>query len=577
MKIKIKLLLGIGLLFAMILLLAILSSVYLYALKNDTQNILVANYNTLEYCRNMLTALDDLPQNANVSKTFAQNLRKQQQNITEVGEKEATEQLSEHFVAWQKTSQALSRDSLAKMIRQDISEIMRLNMQAIKTKSKIADTTAQTATFWIAVAGTICFLIAFTMLLNLPENIANPIHTLTESIKKIAQENYAHRVYLDRQDEFQELAQSFNTMAQKLEEYNQSNVAKLLFEKKRIETLINNMKDFVMGLDEHNQVLFVNDEAVKILNVSRTDLVGKNAQAVAIQNDLMRSLMQSFMHNELHRKEPYKIFIDGKESYFEQDIMPISITPTGEYEPIAIGSVIMLRNITPFKELDFAKTNFIATISHELKTPVSAIKMSLQIIENQQLNELNQEQKELLQGIKEEANRLLKIISELLKLSQVETGNIQLNLQESNPLEILQYSLDAVKVPLEQKQIQLKTILPITLPALRADAEKTTWVLINLLTNAIRYTPEKSNITVEVKQIGEQVVFSVKDQGRGIDARYQNKIFERYFQVPQNGVGTGTGLGLAISKEFIEAQGGEIGVASEVGLGSTFWFSLKAS
>lgn len=571
MKIKIKLFLGIGLLFGMILLLAILSSVYLYTLRNDTQNILVANYNTLEYCRNMLTSLDNLKNNPNAPIIFTQNLQKQQQNITEVGEKEATDLLSGHFALLQKTQ--TGKDSLSKIIRQDISEIMRLNMQAIKSKSKIANNTAETATFWIAVTGTLCFLVAFTMLLNLPENIANPIRELTESIKKIANENYAHRVNLGRQDEFQELAQSFNTMAQKLEEYKQSNLAKLLFEKKRIETIINNMKDFVIGLDEHNRLLFVNDEATKILNLQRTDLVGKTAQEIAIRNDLMRALMQSFMYNELQRKEPYKIFVDDKESYFEQEIMPIHITPTGEYEPIAIGSVIMLRNITPFKELDFAKTNFIATISHELKTPVSAIKMSLQLIENQQIGKLNEEQHELIASIKDDTNRLLKIIGELLNLSQVETGNIQLNLNESNPLEILKYSLDAVKIPLEQKHIAIKTHLPEILPTIKADAEKTTWVLINLLTNAIRYSPTDSEIVIEIKEKATGYVsFSVQDKGKGIEPRYQSKIFERYFQIA-NGSG-GTGLGLAISKEFIEAQGGKIWVESEVGLGSTFSFEL---
>lgn len=127
------------------------------------------------------------------------------------------------------------------------------------------------------------------------------------------------------------------------------------------------------------------------------------------------------------KKEPVKIYADNKESYFEKEIIPIKIIPTGEKEEKLIGNVILLQNITPYKELDFAKTNFIATVSHELKTPISSIKMSLQLLENKQVGELNEEQKSLVESIKDDAQRLLKITSELLNMTQVESGTIQMS------------------------------------------------------------------------------------------------------------------------------------------------------
>jgi signal transduction histidine kinase len=180
----------------------------------------------------------------------------------------------------------------------------------------------------------------------------------------------------------------------------------------------------------------------------------------------------------------------------------------------------------------------------------------------------------LLQSIKDDSNRLLKIIGELLNLSQVETGNIQLSIQQSNPKEILEYSLEAVKVQADQKRISLTVLSDKNLPLIKADTEKTSWVLINLLTNAIRYSNEKSEVFIEIKKEEGKVLFSVKDFGQGIESKYKDKIFTRYFQIPGSNK-SGTGLGLAISKEFIEAQGGKIWVESEPRAGSRFIFSLN--
>ena len=573
MKIKTKLTLGVGLLFIMIILLSLIGFRYINALKNDTENILVANYNTLEYSRNMILALDDLHQNPAAFKKFEDNLQKQQANVTEIGEKEATELLTEHFF---KVNREPKDSNFQSLIRKDISEIMRLNMQAIQRKSDVAKQTASNANLWIALTGTICFLIAFTLLINLPNNIANPIKELTASIQQIASRNYHQRVHFESHNEYGDLATSFNTMAQKLEEYNNSNLSRLLVEKKRIETLISSMHDPVIGLDENRKVLFANDEALKITNLKPELLIGKKIQDVAVNNDLVRSLIQSAPteNGEASSNKTIKIFADNKESFFEKETVNITITPTGEKEQRHIGSVIILKNITPFKELDFAKTNFIATVSHELKTPIASIKMSLQLLQNAQTGNINDEQKELIESIKDDSNRLLKITSELLNMSQVETGNIQLSIQQSSPYEILQYAKEAVKMQAEQKHIELLVTAPDGLPNVKADSEKTVWVLVNFLTNAIRYSPERTKINIMVENLSDkQLLFSVKDQGRGIDIRYRDKIFDRYFQIPGS-VKTGTGLGLAISKEFIEAQGGSVGVQSEIGMGSSFYFKM---
>ncbi|WKW46611.1 ATP-binding protein [Myroides sp. JBRI-B21084] len=568
MKIKTKLISGVGLLFTIILLLSVISIFFIYKLKNDTKNILVANYNTLEYSRNMISSLELINEGDNTFSEFEKNLIKQQENITEIGEKKLTDKITIQFYEL-KTNPKNSK--LKSSIRKNITEVMSLNMKAIERKSDTANKTAETAIMIISIMGAICFLTAFILLINLPGNIANPIKELTESIKQIANQNYKERVKFEKNNEFGELAKSFNTMAEKLEEYSESKLDKIIKSKKRIEALINNMHDPVIGLDENKTVLFANNEALKIAGLKLENLLGKPIQDIAIYNDLIRDLCQDIVLPQKNQtnKNTIKIFADNKESYFEKEIVEINITPTGENKSQFIGQVIMLKNITLFKELDFAKTNFIATVSHEFKTPIASIQMSLDLLKNNQIGMLNEEQLHLINSIDDDSKRLLKITGELLNMTQLESGKIQLKKSFINPVEIVNYAIDANKIQAEQKNIQLVTDYADNLPQIEADLEKTVWVVTNLISNAIRYSYENSKINISIAVSNNQIIFSVQDSGQGIPNEYKEKVFNRYFRVPGTKKG-GTGLGLAISKEFIEAQGGTISVESELGLGSTF-------
>ena len=572
MKIKTKLTLGVGLLFLLIILLSVVGAKYINELKTDTENILVANYNSLEYSRNMLSALEDGTEKAFLK--FENNLKNQEKNVTEIGEPEITSEIRSSFDTFNLNT---SDSSLEGAIRKDIFRLMDMNMQAIQRKSEVAKATADKAVFWIAITGTMCFLIAFFLLVNLPSNIANPIKELTESIKQIAAKNYSERVHFEIHGEFGQLAKSFNTMAEKLEEYNNSNLAKLMKEKKRIETLINKMHDPVIGLDENLKVIFANEEAIKIIGMGQTEIIGHHTQELAIKNDLVRTLIQDLMIEESDngtQSKPIKIYADNKEGYFEKETLHISVVPTGEQTKQLIGHVIILRNITEFKELDFAKTNFIATVSHEFKTPISSIKMSLQLLENEEIGNLNDEQKNLVESIKDDASRLLKITGELLNMTQVESGNIQLSIMPTDPKEILLYAINATQTQADQKQIKFNIDCPDSVSKVQADNEKTAWVLTNLISNAIRYSYDNAIIYLTIRETKNKVQISVRDTGQGIAPQYKDKIFDRYFRVP----GTkkeGTGLGLAISKEFIEAQGGQIKVDTEFGAGSKFSITLN--
>ena len=560
LSIKSKIATGIGMLFALLLTVSIVAIVFINLLSSKTEKLLTANYNTIRYCSEMSNAIDEIDSSSFALAKFETNLRAQEKNITEPGEAEATQKLRYYF---EQIKNGDRSPYIFRRVNKEIYEIYLLNQKALENKNANALQTAANAKLWLTLLTSILILLSFSLVVNFPGYIANPIRLLTEGIKEIAQKNYEQRIYIDNKDEFGEMADAFNLMAKKLYEYEHSNLSRIMFEKKRVETIINQMEDAVIGLDANNKVLFINHKAEGLFNLKEIEITGKYAPDVALHNDLLRTVLQKDT-----KRQPLKIIVDKKESYFSVDYRTVYS------EGVNIGEVFSLRDITTFKELDISKTNLLATISHELKTPISSIKMSAKLIDDDRIGGLNAEQEELISNINEDADRLLRITGELLNMTQIETGNIQLKLQKVDPKDIITNSAHAIQVQAEQKKIKLDIDCPPDLPSVLADEDKTSWVLINFLTNAIKYAPEGGRVSIKVVSKIDNVLFSVQDFGIGIEEKYLSRIFDRYFKVPGGLEKSSTGLGLAISKEFIEAQKGNISVDSEIGKGSTFSFSL---
>ncbi len=557
--IKSKITGGISMLFILLLTISIIAIYFINTLSSKTENLLTANYNTIRYCSEMSNALNDIKKDTGAIYTFEKNLVAQEHNITEVGEGGATGRLHNYF---EQLKAGDHSEILYYQINKEIYNIYRLNQAALERKNTNALNTAGDARYWLTILATIIILISFPLLINFPGYIAGPIRLLTEGIKDVADKKYDKRIHLDSNDEFGEMAQAFNIMAAKLYEYEHSNISKLMFEKKRVETIINQMDDAVIGLDSYNKILFINHKAESLLNLKEEAVVGKPSAEVAAHNDLLRTILKK------SAKQPLTIITAKKEHYFFVDSRVVYS------DNKSIGEVFTLKDITTFKELDLSKTNMLATISHELKTPISAIKMSTQLMSDDRVGKLNTEQQDLVKNIEEDTERLLRLTAELLNMTQIETGNIQLKIQSIDPRTIVANSIQAVQVQADQKDIYIELAGTQSLPNVLADPDKTSWVMINLLTNAIKYAAEHSKVIVNIVAQERQILFSVQDTGIGIEEQYLPKIFDRYFKVQNNLQNNGTGLGLAISKEFIEAQGGHIEVNSVFKQGSTFTFSL---
>lgn len=565
MTIKNKLRAGFGFLFLLAFVCCGLSIYYLNRLSADSSLILKDNYESLKFMRNIGNALnEDHPVLDKIRvNVIEENLRKQEHNVTEHGELQLTDSLRAKFEHLKLAHDVFKQSQLHAQMRQVLFAIMQLNMDAIEHKNATAKTTAKNATILVAFIGSFLFLVAFTFIVNYPGYIANPIKELTEKIKEISRKNYHLRVDFKSNDEFGELAQAFNTMTYQLNEYENSNLASIMFEKKRIETIINSMHDAIIGLDEKSVIIFVNEVACTLVGMTEANLTGRYAPDVALENDLLHNLLVT-------DRTKMKIYADNRESYYSKEILSVVSKEK------VIGNVIILKNITEYQQLDEAKTNFIATISHELKTPISAIKMSLKLLEDERVGTVNTEQRQLLENIDDDARRLLNITAELLDMAQAETGKLNLNFGSTHPKNIVEYAVKAIKFTADQKQVTINVHYDENLPDVHADLDKTTWVLINLLSNAVKYSHERSVVDLKVKKTKSgEIEFSVTDHGQGIEEKYLSRIFERYFKVPgSKAEHTGTGLGLAIAKDFIEAQSGKIGVESEWGEGSKFYFTL---
>lgn len=434
----------------------------------------------------------------------------------------------------------------------------------------------ENALLWISVAGGVCIVIGIMLLIWLPRSISRPVNQLKEGIVEIANLRYDKRLDMSKTEEFREVAEKFNNMAEKLAQYRASTVADALAAKRFIEAIVNSINEPIIGLDTEKNIIFINNEALNILNLKRENVIRRDAEELALRNDLLRRLIRELV-SPAKEKEPLKIYADNKESYFKVSYIDIMNTdPVAKDEPQKLGNLILLKNITEFKELDSAKTTFISTISHELKTPVAAILASQHILEETSGNVGESERKELLDNIKANGDRLMEITGELIKMTQSEAGRLQLMPKITKPIELIEYAIKANKVQADKFNIQIEVDYPEDkIGKLFVDSEKIAWVLTNLLSNAIRYSSENGRVVIGASQHDDIIELYVRDFGKGIDPRYHQSIFDRYFRVPGTKV-QGSGLGLSMSKDFVEVHGGTLSVESEAGKGSRFSIKLKS-
>ncbi len=600
MKLKKRILIALGLMALLIVSLALASTYFVQRLGSASENILKDNYVSIVAAHSMLDALDEMDNAVlrshldtaekaiqytllfdHADSIFARNLSIAEGNITEPGEKELLVELRKRYELYKSEAPASIPvgeriGPLYDSLKVSCIALLDLNTKGMHLRNvKAKEVSNQAILYTILLVG-FALLLTLGMLLRFPALVIKPISELTTKIRNIANRKYSEHIEVTSQDEIGELASSFNQMAVRLEEYDRSNIDALIAEKKQSEAIVKSMNDAVVVLTRDLDVVTVNAVAAQLLGIAESDLIGKNANDVGLNNNLVAKIIENIDSTGSNDEAYLRIYNDGKEEYYLKDVIRIERT---EGDPAsALGYVIELKNVSEFKALDEAKSGFVTTVSHELRTPLSALNMSLRLLQDERIGTLNPEQAKILDAMKQEIRRLLRIVNELLELSRAEVGAEVMHMEAVSPEGIVDAAVTPMMLQADQKHVNLEINLPPNLPMIRADNSKIAWVLINLLSNAIRFTPAEGKVKLEVLSQNNNVEFSVTDTGIGIEPQNLERIFDKFFQVRGNVSEhhSGVGLGLAISKEIIEAHGGRISAQSEVGKGTTFTFYLRS-
>ena len=587
MTFKTKITLGFLALLALLLALGGYAFYTVRQLDQSAKSILKDNFYSVQLGQQMLRALDGLeqqPEGVAELASFRESLTREAGNITEPGEQEVVDSLTANLAHYERLTDAAGADGRGAVVRQlrgQTHRMVQLNIATLQANNDRATATATRAGYYLLGVIGLSVLTALTFVVRVPAAAMAPLQRLAVSIEHATNQDFSATIPVESRDEFGQVAQAFNRLLGQLNEYRSSTIAQLVTERNRAASLVNGLDEGLLLLDQHRVILLVNPVACELLGLEAGQLLGRPAAEVALENDLVRTMLQPLAASDSGSSSGevplLHITQQGEEAYFQLDVRDLLSFNEALNQKEFAGQILTLRNVSDFKRLDQVKSNFLATVSHELKTPLSSMNINLRLLQDERLPA--EERQRITASIRQETQRLQRMVGELLDVSRLDAGaGIQLDLRPTNLADVVRYATATVQAQLTDKQIALDLQLPFNLPHVRADVEKTTWVLINLLANAIRYSPIGETMTVRAEALNQKVQISVRDHGPGIATEHHERIFQRFAQLPDpSGYRGGSGLGLSIAREFIATQGGRLWVESELGTGSTFCFTLPAS
>lgn len=403
---------------------------------------------------------------------------------------------------------------------------------------------------------------------RLQGSILRPIHRLTTVSKELGEGNLDQVVPVDTQDELGQLADTFNKMATKLRAYRQAMGDQVLQAKQMTEITFSAFPDPIIALSSDGRIDFTNPAATRFLHACGQ----KDALPPSVQGEVDRIfkgapdfLPTSFERVIVFRVEDNEVFM-----------LPRVIGMRDESGKI-FGAAVILQDVTRLRLLDEVKTNLVSTVSHELKTPLTSVRMGLHLLLEERIGTINAKQTELLLAAREDSERLLRMINDLLDLAKLESGKAVLPSELIEPRELVKCACEDMTALVEARGSRLVTRIESSLPKVFVDAQQIAHVFSNFVSNAVKHTKAGQEIVLAARKTEDDTIrFSVVDHGAGIPPQYRAQLFDRFFRIPGAEV-TGAGLGLAIAKEIVLAQGGTIGVNSAAGEGSEFYFDLPAA
>ncbi|MGC1527349.1 MAG: ATP-binding protein [Phormidesmis sp.] len=478
-------------------------------------------------------------------------------------------------------------------VREGAAELRELNQVAMSEASERASATSRQAILSVAIAGLSAATAGFIVSWLLSRNLVRPVEAIRGAAEQIADGNYDVQLPVTSKDELGQLSEEINSMSRRLQAFKALNLDQLMAEKQRSEAIIYSLSDGIVVVNDQLQIVAINPAAASLFETKVSAALNQHFLAVTDNRTLYENLQNAILSkkekdatdslkdNNLKDRNASESS-DASESQSASNEISIERGETEHYQylttPVTtpdnrqLGVVLLLQNVTKFKQIDQLKSEFVMTASHELRTPLTGMAMSIDLLLETAQPKLSEIEAELLQTAQEDVQRLRDLVNDLLDLSKIESGKIELAQIETHPKALVEKAIDLLKIQAEEKSIRLSSRLSDSLKPVRADPNKVTWVLTNLIANALRYADQKIEVTARAH--GGWISIAVIDDGPGIDLAYQSKIFDKFVQVKTEKDVGGTGLGLAICKEIIKAHGGTIWVDSTPGAGSSFTFTL---
>ena len=596
-----KLSLGFGGLLLIILIIGIQSISHLTQLGQSIDVILRENYRSVIACQEMEESLErtesgilfvllgekekgaELIQKNEAA--FEKALQAELNNITLPEEGRKAHHLQDLFKRYQATLHEMQgtgtpihqkRDTyfskllpLFVQIKETADEILQMNQKNMSDANNLARRSAASAKRQMYILLLAGMLVAVGFVLFTGRWILRPIRRLIRSAEEIKQGNLELVVESDSRDEIGQLSEAFNEMALALRESRRSDQTRLTRIQRATEQTFNSLPDAVAIVDPGGKVDVATETARNVFELKP----GKQIRGLPsrwMDEIFTEALRTGRTIQPSGEQRVIQHFVNGEEHYFRPEAIPIlgrDMQPT--------GVVLVLRDVTQERKQEELKRGVISTVSHQLKSPLTSIRMAIYLLLEEKIGSLTPKQTELLVAAREDSDRLHSILNNLLDISRIESGKVEMNFRKVSSHSMVFEALEPFQMDFKDRNVTLGTELQDDLPEVWADTARMNHVFANLLSNALRYTPPGGKVTVLGKADEEWVQFSVSDSGRGIPSQYIARIFEQFFRVPDQGAETGAGLGLAIVKEIVEAHGGTVKVESRLGEGSTFTFTLR--
>lgn len=457
-------------------------------------------------------------------------------------------------------------------LKERCQQIGLINTSLLREAERTARSISRKAALFVITVSGCAILISILAAIYFARFILRPIATLTQSVRNIAEGQLDQRVHLQSNDELAMLGREFNRMSEKLREFERLNIGRLMQEQKKSAAIVDNIPDAIIVTDADDRILLLNAAAQSLLQLSG-QWQNETIDQVIADSKMRQALKSASMTNPDAQNSEQLISLTQHENTIFLRVKKQHIL---DEQGHSFGVATLLLDVTPLKMLEQMKSNFMATVSHEFRTPLTSLSMSLDILLQEILGPLAPKQLELLQRAKQDYERMARLLKQLLELSKLESGVLPLEFLPTNIPELIDSALQPLQHQIQAKSITIQRRIAADLPEVWVDQQSFSWLISNLISNAIRCVPEQGKIQLNVYTEDDRLLFCVEDNGVGIPANARESIFDKFVQLDKGAPSTvgSVGLGLAIAREVVRAHSGKIWVESEVNVGSRFFFSI---